>query len=235
MILLGIESSSELVSLGAIDNKKVIFEYKRKLRRGASKIIGYLNVSLEKNSLSWKDISCLVVGSGPGSFTSLRISFSVVKGLSVALSKPVISLGSFYSIAEGVKKISSRIAVVSDARRKLVYAATFKVKKDGSLKKENKEKLCFLKDFSEEFKDYLFVSYNSHIREEAIRILPKINFYRRDLYPGILPLLNKAKDYYKMKKFSSIDRLEPLYIYSKDCQIGNVVIGDKLSKIENRK
>lgn len=228
MILLGIESSSESISLGAMDNNEVIFNFRRKLKRGASKIIGYLNALLEKNSLRWEDISCFVVGSGPGSFTSLRISFSVVKGLSAALGKPVISLGSFYSIAEGVKNLAPRIAVVTDARRKLIYAVTFKVKKDGSLKKENQERLCSLKDFSERFKDYFFVSYDSNIREETKRIFPKIKFYRKNVYPEILPLLNRAKDYYKIKRFSSLDKLEPLYIYPKDCQIRNIHLSDKI-------
>ncbi|MCD6583259.1 MAG: tRNA (adenosine(37)-N6)-threonylcarbamoyltransferase complex dimerization subunit type 1 TsaB [Candidatus Omnitrophica bacterium] len=222
MILLGIEASSEVISLGAVDNKRVIFKFKKKMRKGASYIVAYLERYLKKSLLRWEDISSLVIGKGPGSFTSLRVSFSVIKGLAVALNKPVIALGSFFSIAHKLRSKFHKLAVVCDARRNLIYAATFRVRNYTQLIRKRKENLYSLEEFVQLYPDYLYVTYHSHIRENARKIFPQINFYPLDIYPDVIYLLEIAKDFYRRRLFTTLESLEPLYIYPKECQIKNV-------------
>jgi tRNA threonylcarbamoyladenosine biosynthesis protein TsaB len=221
MRLLGLDSSSENLSIGAVDSGKVIFKFSRGLERGASKAIMYIERLLKKNSLLLSDFDCLVVGAGPGSFTGLRISFSIVKGFSISLGKPVIALGSFSSVAEKVKKVSSRIAVISDAKRGLIYAATF-VAMDNTLVNKEKENLYLLEDFLKKHREYLFVTYHSWLREKAKKILPYINFYSKDVWPDVISLMRVAQILYQKGKFTPLEKLEPFYIYPKECQIREV-------------
>ncbi|MCD6228783.1 MAG: tRNA (adenosine(37)-N6)-threonylcarbamoyltransferase complex dimerization subunit type 1 TsaB [Candidatus Omnitrophica bacterium] len=222
MVLLGIEASSEVISLGAVDNQKVIFKFKKRMKKGASYIVAYLEKCLKRNSLKWKDIDSLVIGKGPGSFTGLRVAFSVVKGLVVALNKPVIGLGSFFSIAYKLRSKFHKLAVLCDARRSLIYATTFRVKNCSRLLKERKENLYSLEEFIQLYPDYLYVTYHNHIREKAKEVFSQINFYPVDVYPEVIYLLEVAKDFYRKRLFTPLDRLEPLYIYPKECQIKDV-------------
>jgi tRNA threonylcarbamoyl adenosine modification protein YeaZ len=70
------------------------------------------------------------VGSGPGSFTGLRIGMSYAKGLAVGVQAPLVAISSFYAAAirvasrhAGVKQI----VVVADARRDEVFLGQYGV------------------------------------------------------------------------------------------------------------
>jgi tRNA threonylcarbamoyl adenosine modification protein YeaZ len=196
---------------------EIVFEFSRKLKYNASLILPYLEKFIKRNFFSLKEIDTLVVGSGPGSFTGLRISFSIIKALSIVLNKPVIKLGSFFSCAYPFRKKYERIAVINDARRNLIYAVSFRVKKE-SLIKEEKEKLIILEDFINKKKDYFFVSGDEMLCKK-LSSFPFLKFYPKPVYPKAKYLLILAKEKWLKNKFTSLKKLEPLYIYPKTCQI----------------
>lgn len=210
-----------MLSLAALNDEHVMFTFKKRIKRGASFILLYCDRLLKKYSLSLKEFDCFVVGAGPGSFTGLRISFSIVKGWSCALGVPVLSVGSFFSIAEKVKHISSRIVVLSDARRGLVYASPFNVKGDTVLKGK-KERLVSLEDLIFAYPRHLFVTYDALLREKAQRLNPNVWFYSKDVWPEAFFLVKRAYDYCKKEGRIPSAKLEPLYIYPKTCQVKNV-------------
>jgi len=224
--LLAIDVSSQNLSLCIIRKDKIVVDINRKVRFGASLLISYIDKSLKKASLDLKGIDAFVLGSGPGSFTGLRVSYSVVKAFAVALNKPVIALGSFFSCAYPFKNKEEKIAVVSDARRNLIYLGCFKILRlkaqDGEggkvLKKEGKEKLINFEELTDK-KGYLFVTYDSHIREQALNSNLGINFYPKDVHPKARYFFPLAKEYYSKGKFTSIDKLKPLYLHPKTCQV----------------
>jgi tRNA threonylcarbamoyladenosine biosynthesis protein TsaB len=75
------------------------------------------------------DVSLIVVGTGPGPYTGLRVGLASAVGLGVALDVPVegvcsldvLSLG----VAESVFGDGTHVVVASDARRREVYWARF--------------------------------------------------------------------------------------------------------------
>lgn len=220
MIKIGIESSTEMISLAGIRGEEVLFNINRKDKKGASEIIPFLSGILRKQCLDFKEIGCIVVGSGPGSFTGLRISFSVVKGLSLSLNKPVLAIGSFSSIAYKVRGLSPRIAVISDARRNLIYGALFRAGPRGTVLRQRKENLHLLKDFVESYgKKYLFVSPDRSVRNAVKSMRAGVNVYPDEVYPDALSLLMISRNYSGKK---DITGLEPVYVYPKECQIKNV-------------
>jgi tRNA threonylcarbamoyl adenosine modification protein YeaZ len=218
MNLLGIDASSENISFALMKDKDVIFDFNRKMKFGASRVISYIEKYIRKGILNLKEIDAFIVGAGPGSFTGLRISFSIIKAFSISLNIPIISIGSFFSSAYPFKEKYKKIAVISDARRNLIYGTSFLVK-DGILYQEKKERLVTIEGFAREKRDYFFVTSDIYLREKVLKIDRKIKFYPRVIYPKAKYLLLLAKDSYYKKKFTPLEKFEPLYIYPKTCQI----------------
>ncbi|MCF7907401.1 MAG: tRNA (adenosine(37)-N6)-threonylcarbamoyltransferase complex dimerization subunit type 1 TsaB [Candidatus Omnitrophica bacterium] len=218
MNLLVVDASSENISLAIKYKGKLVADFNRKKRFGASLLIQQIDRQLSKNKLSLKSMDAFVVGSGPGSFTGLRISFSVIKAFMLVTKKPTIEVGSSYSLAYALRNKSSKIAVISDARRGLIYGVCFKSRL-GVLRKEAKEKLYKLEEFIKNKEDYLFCTYDKDLRDQVSNLNKKIGFYDKDLYPKARDLLLEAELCYNQGKFTTIDKLKPLYLHPKTCQI----------------
>ena len=67
----------------------------------------------------------IVVGTGPGSYTGIRVGLAAAKGLGEALEVPVYGLNTLRIIAENAGYSNEWIASVLDARRGEVYAAFY--------------------------------------------------------------------------------------------------------------
>jgi tRNA threonylcarbamoyladenosine biosynthesis protein TsaB len=221
MNLLGIETSSKNISLGLLQGDSLLVDFNQRNTRQASSILFYIEKYIKRGIVDLDNIDAFVVGGGPGSFTGLRISFSIIKAFHISLNKPVIVIGSFFSCAYHFKDRYKKIAVIADARRNYIYAASFRVK-DGELYREKKEKLTYLQEFIKEKEDYFFITPDCHLRGEVVRYYPYINFYSKPVYPKAKYLLFLGRGYYCRGEFSSIEKLEPFYIYPKTCQVRNV-------------
>lgn len=88
---------------------------------------------LAAHGASWSDVSCYVVGLGPGSFTGLRVGLSLIKGLAAVHRTPAIGLGSLDAAAFGAgAPAGPQIAAVAyDAKKDLVYAGAFRTAGSG--------------------------------------------------------------------------------------------------------
>jgi len=218
--LLGIDATSNNLSICANYKGKVIIDINKKIKFGASRLAEYLDESLKKNKVRIGDFDSFVLGSGPGSFTGLRISFSIVKAFMLATGKKAILVESFYSCAYPFRNKKEKIAVISDARRNLMYFSSFK-SKNGKLVKDQKPKLLCAEEILEK-KDYFFITYDSHLRGR----LSGIDFYPKDVYPKVRYILEEAERKYKKRKFVGVDKLSPLYLHPKTCQVKKKVKDD---------
>ena len=77
---------------------------------------------LNDASLTYPDLSAIVVGTGPGPFTGLRVGMATASALGVALGLPVHGVCTLDAIAQGRE---GEWLVAIDARRKEVYWATY--------------------------------------------------------------------------------------------------------------
>lgn len=83
---------------------------------------------LAEMSLSPKDLSQVVVGRGPGSFTGVRIGVATAKGLAHGLEAPLFAVGTLDAISWGVPEDwFGTLAVVGDAMRGEIYPVLFDV------------------------------------------------------------------------------------------------------------
>lgn len=215
---LAVDATSGNLSLYIRYGKDKEISLNRKIKFGASRLISYIDKAIKKAKIDLSAIDAFVIGSGPGSFTGLRISFSVIKAFMMAKEKPAIAIPSFYSCAYPLRSKSGNLAVVSDARRGLIYLSCFKVENE-NLTKKGRERLVTLDELVKIGKKYLFITYDPHLRDKILSLGSKLDFYPKDIFPKAKYLMPLAELYYNRGEFTALDKLKPLYLHPKTCQI----------------
>jgi tRNA threonylcarbamoyladenosine biosynthesis protein TsaB len=105
-LLLGIDTCgpSGSVALGRLtgDEVDVLSEIMLEGRTYSSTLVTAVAEMLERHGISLNQVGCLVVVSGPGSFTGVRIGLGAVKGLSEGAGTPVIAVSRLQVLAAKV-------------------------------------------------------------------------------------------------------------------------------------
>ncbi len=106
--------------------------------RHTSRLLPLIAELLDEAQLGWAELDAIAVGTGPGTFTGLRIGIATARGLSVARALPLIGISTLESLALGgidavahgsldgldVPGLDAVVAVI-DARRGEVFAAAW--------------------------------------------------------------------------------------------------------------
>jgi len=223
MKLLAIDTSTQNLSLAISDDDKVLRYQNGKLRRPlSSSIISGIRAILKRAGITLKAIDGFAVGLGPGSFTSLRVGLSTVKGLAFALQKPVVGISSLDILAMNVVSDHNQICVMTDARRKMVYGCLYE-KQNGVLKRRGDYRLAEAGDFLKGITgETAFIGDGVGLYAEAI-------IQAKGLEPVIMPekynqpqaryLAPMALTRFRDGAVDDINTLIPLYLYPDDCQI----------------
>ena len=127
MLVLGLETSATLCSVAFVENKSTLLEYNIEIANiHATTMPDLVHEGLKRVNKTIKDLDLITIGSGPGSFTGLRIGMAYAKGLGYALNKPVIPVTNFHVLAhQAVRGVWPVIAVI-DARRESYYVGEFR-------------------------------------------------------------------------------------------------------------
>jgi tRNA threonylcarbamoyladenosine biosynthesis protein TsaB len=101
-------------------------------RRHAAEILRLIDFALGRIGVAARDLDGIVVGDGPGSFTGLRVGWSVAKGLAQEAGLQFVAVPSLMAAAAGaaVKLGAVPIAACFDALRGDVYGALYVVHPD---------------------------------------------------------------------------------------------------------
>ncbi|MDR1974566.1 MAG: tRNA (adenosine(37)-N6)-threonylcarbamoyltransferase complex dimerization subunit type 1 TsaB [Bacteroidales bacterium] len=102
-IILNIETSTDLCSVALSEGEKTLYQFVSDSKNEhASTLSLYIENALKQSGKTFKDISAIAVGIGPGSYTGLRIGTSAAKGLAYALNIPIIGVSSLRAMASHV-------------------------------------------------------------------------------------------------------------------------------------
>ena len=156
MLILGIDSSTEMAGISLLADRKIIAESNLALyRRHSERLLPNIAHLFQESNYEINDIDGIAVTLGPGSFTGLRIALSTVKGFAHVLSVPVVGLSTLEVLAYNYSEVQGLIVPMIDARRERVYTALFDnyLKKDSFRKKRIwDDSTLALKDLSEKLK-----------------------------------------------------------------------------------
>src|SRR3989338_5076206 len=222
MKLLAIDTSTRNCSLALAQDEKISLSKNIILKDVlSSSMMREVEKSLKRLKWPFQQIDAYIVGLGPGSFTSLRIGLSTVKGFAFATGKPVIGISSLDAIALNVKTDKKDICVLTDAKRNMVYGCLYR-NQDGRLKKKTDYLLSPISELLKRIKNpALFTGDGIKLfKEEITRRLPSAQFAPgTDWHPTAENLLILAKERIKKRQFDRAAGLIPIYLYPDDCQV----------------
>lgn len=219
MRLLAIDTSTDHLSLAVIDGGKVVSRiHKNAPRSHSSLLLPAIDRILKrsKTTLDGLDGFCLSVG--PGSFTGLRIGVATVKGLAVITGKPVAAVPTLDVIAGNAKRFCGIICAVLDARKGKVYARVYS--SDGkNMKGLSGILLVPAEELMVKLKDFDKVLFIGDYAEKASSLLERSAVAPVKWQPKPETVGSIGAECFRKKRFVDAEDLEPLYVYSRECDI----------------
>lgn len=131
---LAIDTSSSAMTVAILENGKMLGEVSSYAERNHSiGLLPHIQDLLASLQLKPKDLQCVAVGQGPGSYTGVRIAVSVAKTFAWSLSLDLIGVSSLEAMALGgamkqEDKSNKRLTWVVpllDGRRKQAFTAVY--------------------------------------------------------------------------------------------------------------
>ena len=117
-MLLAVDTSTAQVGLALYDGAQVISEYAwRSSQRHTVELAPAISELLTRCGLTMDDVRALGVALGPGSFTSLRVGLSLVKGLALSRHLPLVGVPTLDILAAAQPASKLPLAVVIQAGR----------------------------------------------------------------------------------------------------------------------
>jgi tRNA threonylcarbamoyladenosine biosynthesis protein TsaB len=131
-MLLAVDTSTAQVGLALYDGVQVLGEMTWTTRQHhTTELAPALSGLLSRSGVTMDMISALGVAIGPGSFTSLRVGLSLVKGIALARHIPVIGISTFDIIATAQPIGKYPLVTVIQAGRKRIAFSWYKGQKNG--------------------------------------------------------------------------------------------------------
>ncbi len=133
-IWLAVETATSVGSV-AVWRGGLAFECSLRIQGAHSeRVLPALEHALSVTGTLPEEVSAFVVGSGPGSFTGVRIAASMAKGWAMARETPLFAYSSLLAVAAGCGS-SGPVCALFDARRGQVYAACYEISTAGPAEK----------------------------------------------------------------------------------------------------
>ena len=123
-MLLALDSSTEACSVALYRDGDVVEDYSLIERGRAERLLPMVESLLEQAGVELGDMDAFAFGSGPGSFTGLRIGVAMIQGLAMSVDKPVVPVS---SLAALVARHGGDVMALIDARMGQVYHGYYRV------------------------------------------------------------------------------------------------------------
>ncbi|HEY7234710.1 MAG TPA: tRNA (adenosine(37)-N6)-threonylcarbamoyltransferase complex dimerization subunit type 1 TsaB [Gemmatimonadaceae bacterium] len=135
MITLVVDASTYVGTTAVLRDGRVVAEGEAAMRgREAEALMPAVATVLSRARVTPRALSRVVCGSGPGSFTSLRIAASIAKGLAFGIGCPLFAVSSLalLAAADGAPAAGRYLAVL-DALRDEAYVGGYAVEPSGAI------------------------------------------------------------------------------------------------------
>jgi len=211
-VILNIETSSKncSVCLSSKGNLVTSFDLEDEAYRHSELLTSSIQNILNENNLDVSDLSAVAVGKGPGSFTGLRIGFSVAKGLCYPYNIDLIGISSLKIIANSVVKENKNIISLIKDKGEHYYISKY----NNDLKEIFGPKIKLID------RDYIFtildddsvIVVNTDESNEFISdiVNEEIQVFKRTI--SSVDMISLSHKSLEEKKFEDIAYIEPMYV-----------------------
>jgi tRNA threonylcarbamoyladenosine biosynthesis protein TsaB len=133
--VLGFDSGSMIARIGLVSGGRIVASVAHRVKSHGADLPAAIDELMHDAGIKIKELSAIAVGTGPGSFTGLRVGVSYAKGLAAGASIRIVGIPSLDAMAlcgsrsptahNGVK-----ICPILDARKGEVYTSLYEVVND---------------------------------------------------------------------------------------------------------
>jgi tRNA threonylcarbamoyladenosine biosynthesis protein TsaB len=134
MKILAVDTALGACSAAVLDGEAILGHRFEIMQRGhAEALAPMVQAAMQDAGLGFADLDRLAVTTGPGTFTGQRVGLAFMRGMRIALKKPLIGITTLHAMAAAALAQSgaSAAAAIHDARRGEVYLEAVTV--DGPL------------------------------------------------------------------------------------------------------
>jgi len=130
--LLAIDCASFILSVAVSNGNEIFYEEAKEGMKQSELSMDLIDSMVKKAGLKPKDLNGVICSGGPGSFTGLRIGYSIAKGLALSLSIPFASIPTLELIQKSshgsqTKGLEEELLLsVIEARKNAYFFAFFK-------------------------------------------------------------------------------------------------------------
>lgn len=136
MLVLGIDTTTLVGSIGLIEEKSTLAEYTLNIKRTHSeRLLPALSSLLKDAGVTIQDVDLISVSQGPGSFTGVRIGVTTANSLAQGAQKPLVGVCSLDVLAHNLVNVQGLVCPILDARKQEVYTALYRGAGQGQLTK----------------------------------------------------------------------------------------------------
>ena len=126
MKILAVDSSGLVASVAVVMDDNLLGEFTMNYKKTHSQtLLPMLDELADMIELDLNTLDAIAVAGGPGSFTGLRIGSATVKGLALALDKPVIRIPTVDALAYNLCGHRDLVCPLMDARRNQTYTGLY--------------------------------------------------------------------------------------------------------------
>ncbi len=223
-LILNIESSTEICSICISKDSEVLasvdltekFKHSEMMTLLIERCVKQVNIALQ-------NIDAVAIGSGPGSYTSLRVGASVAKGICYALDKPLICVNTLQALANGgIQQFQEeKITLVRptiDARRMEIYTQLF----DENLHPHSEAEAVIVEgnSFDENFEKGVTL-FCGNGAEKLKDILQNSNSRFLPMDCSAKYMIPFSEQLFLAKKFENIANYEPFYLKPPNITVSN--------------
>jgi len=136
MILLALDTSAGILSVALAKGEEIFSVDTEAVTKHSQLAMELIDDLFKKAGITPKDLNGVLCMGGPGSFTGLRIGYSIAKGLALSLSIPFAPVPTLECIAHNERFAKNLTLAVIEARKNAYFYAFFK---DGQRLTEDKD------------------------------------------------------------------------------------------------
>lgn len=132
MKVLALDTSNKQLTVAILDDDQILAtETTTVHQKHAEYLLPIIDELVRKTDLKPTDLQRIVVATGPGSYTGIRIATATAKTLAFTLGIELVGVSSLETLALNVSEKESLVMPIFDARNNNVFTGLYEIKDDG--------------------------------------------------------------------------------------------------------
>ena len=219
MNILAFENTLDTFSVALFANGETA-QFSAAQRSAAERAMLGVDFLLSHAGITLRDVDGYCMGTGPGSFTGMRVCLSIIKGLSAGVERPCVGVPSYRAVVEKYAPPQGSVAVIFDAKKDSVYGAVYQ-KTPAGIECAVPEALYALEDFLAKQcrSDQYFLGEASVFADRIRRVYPQAQIAPCVTAPEARYLLPSAVSAMQASGGVPASAIELLYIHPDTCTV----------------